>query len=168
MNSIGFDWGQLAQAFGIYTGRPIDPMRLIHPDAPNAAEVPITYAQNPYFAQRHAAGNPLATAAQQRLEAANQRRAALRAQQAANFAAIAALTRAQDTGIVGADDWQSAARASALQALAQVAMPSSMPTSKPSSKFPEKKAASALPWILGGVGVLGLGVLLVALARRRS
>ena len=163
MTSIGFDWAQLAQAFGIATGKSLDPMRLIHPDAPNAAEVPITYAQNPYFAQRHAAGNPLATAAQARLEAANQRRAALRAQQAANFAAIAALTRAQDTGIVGADDWQSVARATALEALSKVAeQPHKLPTSKPSPK------PSVWPWVAGGVGVLGLvvGVLFFARGRR--
>lgn len=46
--------------------------------------------------------------------------------------------------------------------------PSSSMTPTPSFTLPERKASSPWPWIIGGVGVLGLGVLLVAIAKRRS
>lgn len=95
--------GDLASVVGFNWWSFLDPTALTVESYKHAKNVlspsgPGTYvpqqAQNPYFAQRHAAGNPLATAAQQRLETGKAQQAALRAQQASYYADLAARAKA--------------------------------------------------------------------------
>lgn len=46
--------------------------------------------------------------------------------------------------------------------------PSSSMTPTPSFTLPERKTSLPWPWIIGGVGVLGLGIALIAIARKRK